>query len=267
MPGGILTLTTDFGTHGPYVAAMKGIVLGLAPGTQLVDVSHAIAPQNILEGAFVLAAIIDAFPPGTVHLAVIDPGVGTERRMVAVAVSGQWFVAPDNGLLGGVVRGRRVEQIREISNPAIRRRVVSHTFHGRDIMAPAAAHLLRGDDPAELGPARDGLITLANFEPRDDDHGVVGEVIFRDAFGNLITNVPAERLATAPAGAWTVEIAGERITGLHRTYGEQPPGTLIALPGGTGWIEVAVVNGDAARQLTAGPGTTVWFRRGDPPRG
>ena len=265
--GGILTLTTDFGTHGPYVAAMKGIILGLAPGAQLVDVTHAIAPQNVLEGAFVLAAILDAFPPGTVHLAVVDPGVGTERRMVAVSVAGQWFVAPDNGLLGGVVRGRPVDQVREITNPAVRRRVVSHTFHGRDIMAPAAAHLLRGDDPAELGPARADLVTLANFEARVDDHGLVGEVIFRDAFGNLITNVPADRLAGVPADAWTVEIAGARIRGLRRTYGEQPPGTLIALTGSTGWVEVAVVNGDAARQLTAGPGTTVWFRRGEPPRG
>src|SRR5258707_4917500 len=115
---GILTLTTDFGSDGPYVAAMKGIVLGLAPGTQLVDVSHSIAPQNILEGAFVLAGIVDAFPPGTVHLAVVDPGVGTDRRLVAVLVADQWFVAPDNGLLGGVVRNRQPSIIREISNPA-----------------------------------------------------------------------------------------------------------------------------------------------------
>jgi S-adenosylmethionine hydrolase len=261
MRPGILTLTTDFGAEGPYVAAMKGIILGLAPGTQLVDVSHAIAPQNILEGAFVLAGIVDAFPAGTVHLAVVDPGVGTDRRMVAVSVADQWFVAPDNGLLSGIVLSRTPAEIRDIVNPAIRRRVVSSTFHGRDIMAPAAAHLLRGGDPAELGPTRPKLITLANFEPRADEHELVGEVIFRDAFGNLITNVPAALLAPATPDAWTLEIAGAHISGLRRTYGEQPPGTLIALAGSTGWVEVAVVNGDAARQLTAGPGTTVWFRR------
>jgi S-adenosylmethionine hydrolase len=258
---GILTLTTDFGYDGPYVAAIKGVVLSLAPGTQLVDVSHAISPQNILEGAFVLAGVVDVFPRGTVHLAVIDPGVGTERRLVAVATAGQWFVAPDNGLLGGVLHGRKADEIREISNPEIRRREVSNTFHGRDILAPAASHLLRGGSPEELGPLRDRVITLANFEPRKDEWGLVGEVIFRDAFGNLITNVPDHRLASAPPHMWTIEVAGQKIEGLSRTYGEQPPGTLIALTGSTGWIEVAAVNGDAARRLTAGPGTTVWFRR------
>ena len=257
----ILTLTTDFGRDGPYVAAMKGVVLGLAPETQIVDVSHAVAPQNVLEGAFILAGIVDAFPPATVHLAVVDPGVGTERRLIAVSVADQWFVAPDNGLLGGVVLGREVAGIWEITNPDLWRAKVSSTFHGRDILSPAAAHLLHGRDPNSLGPRRSKLITLANFEPRGDERGIVGEVIFRDAFGNLITNVSASRLAADPAESWRVEIAGETIVGLIRTYGDRPPGSIVALAGSSGWIEVAVVNGDAARTLTAGPGTTVWFRR------
>jgi S-adenosylmethionine hydrolase len=261
MPSGILTLTTDFGRDGPYVAAMKGVVLGLAPGTQFVDVSHGIAPQNVLEGAFVLAGLIDVFPEGTVHLGVIDPGVGTERHLVAVEVDGHWFVVPDNGLMSGVLRTRRAGEIRRITNPAIKRPVVSNTFHGRDILAPAAAHLLRGGDPAELGPRQERLITLANFEPRQAENGLVGEVIFRDAFGNLVTSVPADRLPPPPAEDWTIEIAGATIRGLRATYGEQPTGTLIALAGSTGWIEVAVVNGDAARHLMVGPGTTVLFRK------
>jgi S-adenosylmethionine hydrolase len=261
MKPGILTLTTDFGTEGPYVAAMKGIILGLAPGTHLIDVSHTIAPQNILEGAFVLAGIIEAFPPGTVHLAVIDPGVGTERRLIAALVAGQWFVLPDNGLLSGVVRGRPPVGLWEITSPSIRRRAVSPTFHGRDIMAPAAAHLLRGGDPADLGPPLSKFITLTNFQPRSDEHGLVGEVLFRDTFGNLITNVQADCLAAAPPEAWRLEIAGERIEGLCRTYGDRPPGSLIALAGSAGWIEVALVNGDAARHLSAGTGATVWFRK------
>ncbi len=258
---GILTLTTDFGSDGPYVAAMKGVILGLAPGTQLVDVSHSVAPQNILEGAFVLAEIVPMFPEGTVHLAVVDPGVGTDRRLIVAEVAGQWFVLPDNGLISGVTRNQAASGIWEITNPAIRRATVSTTFHGRDILAPAAAHLLRGGDPAALGPSRTDVITLRNFRPGEVAEGFIGEVIFRDAFGNLITNIAADRLATRPPDAWSVEVAGERIDGLARTYGDNPTGALVALIGGTGWLEVAVVNGDASQQLSAGSGTTVWVRR------
>jgi S-adenosylmethionine hydrolase len=261
MTPGILTLTTDFGLVGPYVAALKGVLLDLAPGAQLVDVCHTISPQNILEGGFVLAGIVDAFPKGTVHLAVIDPGVGTERRLIAARVADQWFVLPDNGLLTGVARGREPSEIWELTNSALQRSVVSATFHGRDILAPAAAHLIRGGDASALGPPRTRIITLRNFEPTADEHGFVGEVIFRDAFGNLITNISAAHLAGTAATSWAVEVGGERIEGILRTYGERPSGTLVALVGSSGWVEVAVVNGDAARQLTAGAGTTVWLRR------
>jgi S-adenosylmethionine hydrolase len=258
---GILTLTTDFGMGGPYVAALKGVLLDLAPGTQLVDVCHTISPQNILEGGFVLAGVVDAFPKGTVHLAVIDPGVGTERRLIAAKVAEQWFVLPDNGLLTGVTRGRKPTEMWELTNPALQRSVVSATFHGRDILAPAAAHLITGGDPAALGPRRTGFITLRNFEPTTDGSSFVGEVIYRDAFGNLITNITADHLASAPRDLWAIEIAGERIEGIVRTYSDRPTGTLIALVGSSGWVEIAAVNGDAARQLTAGAGTTVWARR------
>jgi len=260
MRPGILTLTTDFGIGGPYVAAMKGVLLGLAPDTQIVDVCHTISPQNILEGAFVLAGIVDVFPHGTVHLAVVDPGVGIDRRLVAVRLAEQWFVLPDNGLITGIAQKYPFQGIWEITNPALRRHVVSNTFHGRDILSPAAAHLLRGGDPAELGAPLSRLITLRNFEPMADDTSYVGEVIFRDTFGNLITNVNSTHLAGHPADDWVVEIAGERIEGLSRAYGEKPTGSLIALTGSSGWVEVAVVNGDAARHLTAGAGTTVWLR-------
>jgi S-adenosyl-L-methionine hydrolase (adenosine-forming) len=261
MRPGIITLTTDFGLSGPYVAAVKGVLLGRAPGVQLVDVCHNIAPQNVLEGGFVLANIVDAFPAGTVHLAVVDPGVGTDRRLMAVSVAGQWFVLPDNGLITGVTRSREPDEVRAITNPAIRREVVSATFHGRDILAPAAAHLAMGRSPEDLGPPLSRFITLRNFEPSSDDHGFVGEVIFKDTFGNLITNVHAERLGDTAPDSWEVEIAGERIPGIGRTYGERPAGTLMVLVGSSGWVEIAVVNGDAARLLTAGPGTTVRVRR------
>jgi S-adenosylmethionine hydrolase len=261
LSAGIVTLTTDFGLGGPYVAALKGVLLGLAPGTQLVDVCHTISPQNILEGSFVLAGIVDVFPKGTVHLAVVDPGVGTQRRLIAVSVSDQWFVLPDNGLITGVARRQCPTGIWEITNPALQRSVVSATFHGRDILAPAAAHLVSGGDCTELGPSRDHFVRLRNFEPNAAEHGFVGEVIFRDAFGNLITNVSEDRLGDTARDRWTIEIAGESIQGIVHTYSDRPPGSLVALFGSSGWVEIAVVNGDAARQLTAGAGTTVWIRR------
>ncbi|QEH38249.1 Adenosyl-chloride synthase [Aquisphaera giovannonii] len=264
MPG-IATLTTDFGTDGPYVAAMKGVLLGLAPGTQVVDVCHTISPQNIVEGAFVLAGIVDAFPAGTVHLVVIDPGVGTDRRLIAARAADQWFVLPDNGLISGVTRLHEPEQIWEIKNPAVRRAVVSNTFHGRDILAPAAAHLLLGREPSELGPPVSKLVRLRNLDPTRDAGGFQAEVIFRDTFGNLITNVGASLLADCPPDGWVVEVAGRRIEGLSRTYGDQPSGSLIALVGSSGWVEVAVVDGDAGRLLTAGPGTSVWIRNSKSP--
>jgi S-adenosylmethionine hydrolase len=260
----ILTLTTDFGADGPYVAAMKGVVLTLAPGTSIVDVSHRIAPQNILEGAFVLASVIEAFPPETVHLGVVDPGVGTDRPLVAMRVAGQWVVGPDNGLLSGVARLHRPEALWQISSPTVRRPVVSDTFHGRDILAPAAAHLLLGRDPADLGPPREKVVHLANFAPRDTDSGLVGEVIFRDAFGNLVTNIRRDDISAAGLDHPRVEVGRESVHGLVRTYADRRPGELVALFGSSGWLEVAQVNGDAGRHLAVGPGTTVWIHPGAP---
>lgn len=263
MPPPILTLTTDFGWDGPYVAAMKGVVLGLVPDARIVDVSHAVAPQNIREGAFVLSSVIDSFPKGSVHLAVVDPGVGTDRRLVAVQLLGHWFVLPDNGLIAGVLMGRMPEVVREITNPAIRRAQVSATFHGRDILAPAAAFLLGGGSAGDLGPIRESLIDLPDFLASPKPDGYLGEVLFRDPFGNLITNIRAEQVEGDPRG-WIFEIAGRQVIGLVRTYGEHPSGKLVALVGSSSWVEIAVVNGDAARTLDAGRGTTVRVLRARP---
>ncbi len=150
---GIVTLTTDFGLAGSYVAEMKGVILSLAPGTTLVDVTHTIGPQDIGAGALVLANLLGAFPAGTVHLAVVDPGVGTDRSIVAVDVEGVWFVLPDNGLVSAAAQRGEVRGVWQVANPILRRSNVSATFHGRDIMAPAAAFLARGGDPDQLGPS------------------------------------------------------------------------------------------------------------------
>ncbi len=263
MPPPILTLTTDFGWEGPYVAAVKGVVLGLVPDARIVDVSHSVAPQNIREGAFVLSSVIDSFPKGSVHLAVVDPGVGTDRRLIAVLFQGHWFVLPDNGLVAGVLMGRMPELVREINNPDIRRVQVSATFHGRDILAPAAAFLLNGGNPEDLGPLRESLIDLPDFVATPKDGGYLGEVLFRDPFGNLISSIRGEQLEGDPR-SWIFEIAGREIHGLVRTYGDSPSGRLVALIGSSSWVEIAVVNGDAARTLESGRGTTILARRANP---
>lgn len=262
----IITLTTDFGADGPYVAAMKGVILGLAPGCQIVDVSHAISPQAIGEGAFVLASVVESFPAGTIHVAVIDPGVGTDRALVAVELDEQWFLAPDNGLLAGMSQllGKAPTTIHELTNPEIRRSRISSTFHGRDLLAPAAAYLANHPGGvAGLGPARTQLQPLAgaNWSLSAEQEGrLVGQVLYRDRFGNLITNLRASHWNCEPGAAaypCRLEIEGVAITTLSRTYGEHPPGSLLALTGSSGWLEVAVVNGSAADRLRADVGTIV----------
>ncbi|MDX2037012.1 MAG: SAM-dependent chlorinase/fluorinase [Isosphaeraceae bacterium] len=254
----IITLLTDFGYQGPYVAAMKGVILSRVPGATLVDLTHVITPQNVLEGAFVLAGIHDCFPEGTIHLAVVDPGVGTDRRLVAARVDARWYVLPDNGLLSGVLATHEAEAVYLIDNPSIRRPRVSNTFHGRDILAPAAAHLASGGAASSLGPKVETLTTLEMYRPAEDGNDVIGEVIFRDSFGNLVTNVTRDHIGQ---GRPTITIKGATVSRFVRTYADAPEGELVALEGSSGWIEVAVVNGDAAQRLDAGPGTTVRFRR------
>jgi S-adenosylmethionine hydrolase len=259
----ILTLTTDFGLHGSYVAEMKGVVLGLAPDAALVDVCHTIAPQAVAEGAFVLERLPGAFPIGTVHLAVVDPGVGTDRRLIAAEAAGQWWLGPDNGLFARVLRAHPPSRVFTLTNPALRRVEVSSTFHGRDLLSPAAAHLLRGGDEYDLGPAiaPEDLVPLPDLDPIPTASGLAGRVQFADSFGNLITNVPAGALT---GRAWAVSIGDRSIRRLARTYGEQAPGTLLALVGSTGYLEVAVVNGSAARTLGLGVGAgVVCTREGD----
>jgi S-adenosyl-L-methionine hydrolase (adenosine-forming) len=208
----------------------------------------------------VLAQVVDAFPEGTVHLAVVDPGVGTDRRLIVVEARDQWFVLPDNGLIAGVLEGREASKTWEIRNPRLWRAVVSSTFHGRDILAPVAAHLLRGGDPADVGPRVDGPHPPRKSGPDESAGRLVGEVVFVDSFGNLITNLSRSSLGDDPGG-WAVEILGRTIEGLVATYGNRPPGSLVALVGSSGLVEVALVNGDASKRLEATRGTPVVLRR------
>ncbi len=243
----IVTLTTDFGWGDYYVGAMKGVILGIAPEAQLVDISHQIPPQDVLAAAFVLRHAACEFPPGTVHLAVVDPGVGTQRRPLALHSSGHLWVGPDNGLFSFVLN-RADSRVHEIARRDLGRPDPSSTFHGRDLFAPLAAHLGRGLDLASVGPAVADPVRLAESAPRKSANRIAGHVIHIDGFGNLVTNIAAAEIA--PWGpALCIRLGAHVLTQLCRTYADVEPGAPLALIGSTGLLEVAVNRGHAARQL------------------
>jgi S-adenosylmethionine hydrolase len=251
---GVIALLTDFGLADPYVGMMKGVILGIAPETAIVDVTHEVPPQDVRAGAFFLAQAARHFPSGTVYVAVVDPGVGGARRALAVAAGGQIFVGPDNGLLDPALSGRGAPRAVEIREPRYLLPVRSSTFHGRDVFAPAAAHLVRGLPLSSLGPRATRLVSLRWPVVRAVGRGERrGEILHVDRFGNLITNfAPADvpRGATLRAGTFTANR-------LHRTYLDAAPGALVALVSSYGLVEIAVRDGSAAARLGLGRGDEV----------
>ncbi len=269
----IITLTTDFGLENPYVAAMKGVILTISPEAALVDISHAVRAQAIEQGAFLLASAWPYFPRGSIHVGVVDPGVGTERQALAVRTPAATFVGPDNGLLSPAlpdevreaawghdqpVPVRLPEGYRAVSltNEAYFRRPVSSTFHGRDIFAPVAAHISLGVPLEELGPPVEEVLALAPFRARRQPDGSLrGRVIHIDVFGNLVTDVRCEDL---PGERPTVEVAGRRIVGLSLTY--QEGAEILAVVGSGGYLEIAAPKANAAELLGAALGIPVLVR-------
>jgi S-adenosylmethionine hydrolase len=263
----LITLTTDFGLSDSYVAQMKGAILTIAPDAVLIDVTHKIPPQDFAVASAVLADAVGAFPVGTIHLVVVDPGVGTDRRAIAVEARGEEdtgevrFVAPDNGVLTRVLAGRRVCRAVQLSERRFWRESVSQTFHGRDIFGPVAAHWSRGIDLAEFGPPLDSpLIKLSLPEPTCEGRTLSGEVVRTDAFGNLITNISATQLPAADRPRLTVEIGTQRIAGISRAYQDRPAGELVAVIGSSGILEIAVCCGHACEVLAAWSGDKVVVR-------
>jgi len=253
----IITLTTDFGQTDGYVGAMKGVMLGICPEAILVDISHGIRPQAVQQAAYVLSTATPYFPAGSVHVVVVDPGVGTERRAVVVQTGSALYVAPDNGTLSLVLQQERVETAIQLTDPAFRRSRVSATFHGRDIFAPAAAHLARGTAPSEMGDpvSPSELVSLPMLEPQPRPEGNwEGEILHIDHFGNLITSL---RICNAPS-LIAVVVQGRRIHALRDTFGDVEPGELVAYAGSSGHLEIAVRDGNAARALDMDIGDPVW---------
>jgi S-adenosyl-L-methionine hydrolase (adenosine-forming) len=258
-----ITLLTDFGMADHYVACMKGVILQRAPLAQIIDVTHMIQPHDVVHGAFVLRQIFEHYPPGTIHIAIVDPGVGTARRTVAARYSGQIVLAPDNGLLTFVHRDFVLEELRSIENQRLFRQEVSRTFHGRDIFAPVAGHLCHGTAFDKIGPIVRELQLLNLERPKKlEQGGVEGQVLYIDHFGNCISNISAADLGAvkAPPERMTVQVGPLRVGHVHTTYGDVNPGEIVAMIGSTGMLEVAVNQGSAADQLRAAPGTLVLVR-------
>jgi len=259
----IITLTSDFGEADHYIACMKGVILQHAPDVHIVDVAHVIQPHDVVHGAFVLRQVFEYFPVGTIHVAVVDPGVGTRRRLIAARYEGQIFLAPDNGLVSLIHRDFKIEELRSIENQRLFEEVVSHTFHGRDILAPVAGHLARGTRLEAVGPVVAELEILNLDRPTAlPNGGVEGQVLYVDRFGNLISNISEADLAAdvGAARGLNVYIGPLRVGPLQATYGEVNPGEIVALIGSTGMVEIAINQGNAAAQLRAAPGTMVVVR-------
>lgn len=247
----IVTLLSDFGLRDHFVAAMKGVMLGLNPELTFVDISHSIPPQDVFSAAFTLGQAWDCFPAGTIHLAVVDPGVGGARKGLAASAGGHFFVAPDNGILSHVLASREDSAVVEITAEHYYRKPVSATFHGRDIFAPIAAWISRGIPLAQLGPAVPNPVRLP-VPPikRVQDALIQGVVLAVDHFGNLVTNLRPEDVPRA----FKIVAGKQEITRRYATYAEGAAGEFFVVAGSTGYLEIAVRNGSAAERLNMKPG-------------
>jgi S-adenosyl-L-methionine hydrolase (adenosine-forming) len=251
----VISLMTDFGIKDGTVGVMKGVIWDICPSAQISDLSHMIQAQNIHEAAYILARSVPYFPKGSVHVAVVDPGVGTKRRPMAAKIGDWFFVGPDNGIVSGWLE--RAEQSGwqvacvELNRIKYWLPAVSFVFHGRDIFSPVAAHLANGVPLHELGTPIDDPVRIELPKPRRTDSGWCGEAVHIDHFGNISSNIRVEHLGSALENkrVITVRLNGIAIEGLVDTFGERPAGEVIALMGSTGNLGISVVNGNAAARL------------------
>jgi S-adenosylmethionine hydrolase len=261
---GIITLTTDFGERDPYVGIMKGVILSINPCARIVDLTHGISAGSVLEGSTIIKEACRYFPSGTVHVGVIDPGVGGTRRPIAVASKSHFFVGPDNGLFWPTIEADSGSEVIHLTEKRYWMDTVSSTFHGRDIFAPVAAHLSEGIDLFLMGEKIDDPITLAYPLVRRERDRLVGEVIRVDYFGNPITNIAAEDLPEfLPSEGLSVSIEGFVLKEIHTSYNQVPEGKPLALIGSSNVLEIAVNRGSARADLgdTCGIGAKVTVSR------
>jgi len=259
---GIVTLTTDFGINDPYAGIMRGAVLSANPRATVVDITHGIPAHNIMAAAFTFANAYGFFPEGTVHAAVVDPGVGGGRKNIAVMAGKYYFVGPDNGILSIALAREGILSIREISNPAFLRDIISNTFHGRDVFAPCAGMLSGGSSFENIGPVFTDYRKLSYPQPVIERDTLTGEVLVIDSFGNMVTNI-TETLFRSFTGSRSFEVyfASERFTRLASKYEEVPAGKPLAIIGSTGHLELSMSSGNAAEYFMSAAGSVVSVRR------
>ena len=255
-PPRIITLTTDFGTSDAYVGVMKGVILSISPNVQIVDITHAIPPQDIHEAAFLIHSAYSYFPKGTIHTIVVDPGVGSDRRAIVCQTDRAFFVCPDNGILTFLLQevqkqAAPPERVVAIQNRDYFLPEVSQTFHGRDIFAPVAAHLSLGVPLSDIGPCVPNLVRLPISTLQSSNNKLIGHIIKIDRFGNLITNISAEALDAFLKNvvSYEIKIGNIFLTRLNRAYTESEVGTPLAIVGSFGLLEIAVNGGSAERVL------------------
>ena len=258
MASPLITLTTDFGTSDPYAAVMKGVILGINPQARVVDITHQVRPQNILQASFLIGTCHRFFPPGSIHLVVVDPGVGTSRKAIVLVVSGATFVAPDNGVLTRIASGLPEGcKAYALTNDEYWLKPLSNTFHGRDVFAPVAAHLSLGVDPRQLGEPIDTLEMLDIDNPTWKSNILDGHVVHVDRFGNLVTDIESRLLPSSEH--IEVQVGGKHIRGLASSYAET--GELLAIIGSFDTLEISVPSGDASAALGADIGAPVRVHR------
>ena len=256
----VITLLTDFGTRDAFVGVMKGVIKSLAPHADVIDLTHDVPPQDIKAGAFVLKTSYRYFPPGTIHLAVVDPGVGGARRPVAAKIGDFFYVCPDNGLLSYVLAEDPLTQAVTLDDYRFHLPHVSRTFHGRDLFAPVAAHLVNGVPLETLGTRVDTLQRFPLSQPLVFGNTITCHVIHVDVFGNLFTDVTEDMAEIEDVAGTVVTVSGTSIEGLSDSYSQVPEGEPLALFGSSGYLEIAVRNGDARHQLRVNVGDRVTVR-------
>ncbi|MFC1490769.1 S-adenosyl-l-methionine hydroxide adenosyltransferase family protein [Candidatus Latescibacterota bacterium] len=254
----IITYTTDFGSSDPYAGIMKGIVLSINPKACQVDITHNIPSHDIVHASFILANAYSHFPKGTIHTAIVDPGVGGERKNIAVLTDSYFFVGPDNGIFSNVLSNETIREIREIKNLPFIMETVSSTFHGRDVFAPCAGFISAGKNFSDIGPLLERVKYLDFPKIKKENSSLTGEVVFIDSFGNLITNISQKTLDSfAGDKSFEIYFAAERFTKLSTHYSEIPSGKALALFGSTEHLEISMNGGSAASYFMTPIGTKI----------